>query len=227
MAGAAIRAAPAATATIRAMQRDQALTVLRAGSVALVLAAIVAQALALANANSLDLTRYFAFFTIQSNLIGVAALVWLVVNRDRPRTRTIELFRGAAAAYLTVTFFVVIFLLSGVDVQLQLGWVDFVLHKLFPVVVVLDWIVDPPTTRLAPRDAVLWLVYPLIWTGLTLVRGAADGWYPYPFLDPAHGGYGQVAVTIVAVIVGFLAIAVAIIAIGNARGGSSPQGLRA
>ena len=75
-------------------------------------------------------------------------------------------------------FFVVIFLLSDVDVGLQLGWVDFVLHKLFPVVVVLDWIIDPPTVRLNARDALAWLVYPLIWTGLTLLRGAADGWYP-------------------------------------------------
>jgi hypothetical protein len=204
------------------MQRGQAVTIVRAGSVALVLVAVVAQALALADANVFDPTRFFAFFTIQSNLIGMAAFIWVLLNGGRTRSRALELLRGAAAMYLTVTFLIVILLLSGVDVQLQLGWVDFVLHKLFPVIVVLDWIVDPPTTRLAPRDTILWLVYPLIWTGLTLVRGAADGWYPYPFLDPAHGGYGQVAVTIVAVIVGFVVIALAMIAIGNARGRSSP-----
>ena len=62
-------------------------------------------------------------------------------------------------------------------------------------------------------------MYPLIWTGLTLVRGAADGWYPYPFLDPANGGYGQVAVTAVAVAIGFLVISLAMIWVGNARSG--------
>ena len=56
-----------------------------------------------------------------------------------------------------------IFLLSGVDVQLQLVWVDIVLHKIFPFIVVLDWIVDPPTTRLTSRDTLLWLAYPLVW----------------------------------------------------------------
>ena len=75
--------------------------------------------------------------------------------------------------------------------QLQLVWVDVVLHKIFPIVVVLDWILDPPMTRLTFRDALLWLVFPLAWIGLTLVRGAIDGWYPYPFLDPANGGYGD------------------------------------
>lgn len=201
------------------MRTGQALTVIRAVSGVLVLIAIVAQALELANHGLFDPTRFFAYFTIQSNLVGVVAFAWLVLARNSPRSRRMELLRGAAAVYLTVTFFVVIVLLSGVDVGLQLGWVDFVLHKLFPVIVVLDWIVDPPTTRLVSRDALTWLVYPLIWTGLTLVRGAVDGWYPYPFLDPANGGYGQVAVTAVAVTVGFLVISLAIIALGNARGG--------
>jgi hypothetical protein len=199
------------------MKRSQVLTVVRAGFVVLVLIAIVAQAVELANHDLFDTTRFFAFFTIQSNLIGVAAFGWLVLDRRAPRSRGLELLRGAAAVYLTVTFFVVIFLLSGVDVQLQLAWVDFVLHKLFPVVVVLDWIVDPPTSRLNSRDALVWLVYPLAWTGLTIVRGAVDGWYPYPFLDPANGGYGQVAVTVIAVTIGFFVIALVMIAGGNAR----------
>jgi hypothetical protein len=63
---------------------------------------------------------------------------------------------------------------------------------------------------------VLWLAYPLAWTGLTMVRGAADGWYPYPFLDPANGGYGQVAVTAVAITIGFFVIAMVTIAVANA-----------
>ena len=204
------------------MDRTGALTVVRAASVVVVLAAIVAQAIVLADAGAFDASRFFAFFTIQSNLIGVAAFTWMLATRGRERSRGLDLLRGAAAVYLTVTFFVVIFLLSGVDVQLQLVWVDVVLHKIFPIVVVLDWIVDPPRTRLTARSAVLWLVYPLVWTALTLVRGAADGWYPYPFLDPAHGGYGQVAVTVVAVVVEFVAIAAVIIAIGNARGRTAP-----
>lgn len=202
------------------MGRGQILTVTRAASVVIVTIAIVAQALELAANDRFDATRFFAFFTIQSNLIGVAAFAWLILRRNSPRTRGLELFRGAAAVYLTVTFFVVIFLLSDVDVQLQLPWVDFVLHKLFPVVVVLDWIVDPSTARLTNRDALIWLVYPLVWTGLTVVRGAADGWYPYPFLDPANDGYGQVALTVVAITIGFLVISLAIIELGRRRGGA-------
>ncbi len=202
------------------MERSQVLSVVRAAAVVLVLVAIAAQAIELANHGAFDATRFFAYFTIQSNLIGVAAFVVLLASRGRTRSRTVELLRGAATVYLLVTFFVVIFLLSGVDVGLQLGWVDFVLHKLFPIVMLLDWVLDPPAARLHPRDALLWLAYPLVWTGATVVRGAADGWYPYPFLDPANGGYGQVLITAVAIAIGFFVLSLAVIALGNARFGN-------
>lgn len=199
------------------MRRSGFLPALRLGFVGLVLVAIIAQAAVLADVGAFDPTRFFAFFTIQSNLIGVAAFLWLLVVGQRRRSRGLEVLRGAAAVYLTVTFFVVIVLLSGVDVQLQLVWVDVVLHKVFPVIVVLDWILDPPMHRLRARDLVTWLIYPLVWTVLTVVRGALDGWYPYPFLDPVNGGYGQVALVVVAVLVGFIAISTTVLAIGNAR----------
>jgi len=107
--------------------------------------------------------------------------------------------------------------LSGVDVQLQLVWVDVVLHKIFPIIVVADWILDPPMTRLTVRDGLLWLAFPLAWTAVTLVRGALDGWYPYPFLDPANGGYGQVAITAVAITAGFLVVSGITLALGNRK----------
>jgi hypothetical protein len=219
----------ASAATIRAMQTAQTLRIVRALSILIVLAAMVAQAKILADAGAFDATRFFAFFTIQSNLVGVAAFSWLVARPDATRGRGIELLRAGAAVYLTVTFFVVIVLLSGVDVQLQLVWVDVVLHKIFPVVVVLDWLLDPPHVRLALRDIGVLIVYPLIWTGLTMIRGAVDPAhsYPYPFLNPDNGGYGQVLVTAVAVTIGFVLISAAIIWLGNVRRDAAPaRGLR-
>jgi hypothetical protein len=201
------------------MEKWPVLRIVRAVSLVVVLAAIVAQAKVLADAGAFDATRFFAFFTIQSNLVGVAAFSWLVARPDGPRSRGIELLRAGAAIYLTVTFLVVIVLLNGVDVQLQLVWVDIVLHKIFPVIVVLDWILDPPRTRLVTRDIATLIVYPLIWTGAAMIRGAIDPaqWYPYPFLDPKNGGYGQVLVTAVAVTIGFVVISAAIIWLANWR----------
>jgi hypothetical protein len=217
----------------RAMERWTPWRIVRALSILVVLAAIVAQAKVLADAGAFDPTRFFAFFTIQSNLVGVAAFSWLVARPATPRTRGVELLRAGAAVYLTVTFFVVIVLLSGVDVQLQLVWVDIVLHKIFPIIVVLDWLLDPPQVRLAMRDIATLIVYPLIWTALTMIRGAIDPahWYPYPFLDPnfvpkgaeSAAGYGGVLITSIAVTIGFIAISAAIIGLGNWRRAANPQ----
>ena len=69
------------------MDRTGALTVVRLASVVVVVAAIAAQAIVLADAGAFDPTRFFAFFTILSNLIGVAAFAWLVARGDRPRSR--------------------------------------------------------------------------------------------------------------------------------------------
>jgi hypothetical protein len=195
-----------------------ALTQVRAFIGVLTLVAIGAQLKTTLDAGVLNPVNFFSYFTIQSNLIGAAVLLYLAV-RGGQRSARVDWWRGAAAVYLTVTFFVVIFLLSGTDVGLQLPWVDVVLHKVVPVVVVADYLIDPPMTRLSISDGLLWLVYPLIWLAYTMVRGPIAEWYPYPFLDPADG-YGPVAITIVAVLVAGAVLSAAYVWLGNWRGGS-------
>ena len=63
-----------------------------------------------------------------------------------------------------------------------------------------------------------WLAYPLAWVSYTMIRGALTDRYPYPFLDPANGGYGTVAVYCVAILVGVLLAMGAIMWSGNAMG---------
>ncbi len=61
--------------------------------------------------------------------------------------------------------------------------------------------------------------YPLTWLVYTLVKGPIVGKYPYPFLDPANGGYGTVAAYCVAILVGMLVLCVAVMWIANAANG--------
>jgi len=173
----------------------------RGATASVAIVAIFVQAKTLADAGALDVVSFFSYFTIQANLIGIAVLLIMAAVGSRHRPVGLEGLRGAATVYLTATFVVVIALLQNVDVGLQLGWVDVVLHKVTPVVIVLDWLIDPPYVPIGWRRALTWLTYPLVWLGYTLVRGSIVGWYPYPFLNPANGGYGQVATTVVIVLV--------------------------
>ena len=142
--------------------------------------------------------NFFSFFTIESNILAAAVLLY---GAARPalvgRAQTSILVRGAAVLYMTVTFIVYGVLLSGYQEELQttIPWVDTVVHRVLPIVMILDWIIDPPDNALTWRRALpFWLVPPAAYLVYSLIRGPIVDWYPYPFLNPDEvGGYAGVA----------------------------------
>jgi hypothetical protein len=200
------------------MDRRVFLLVYRAGFAVLTIAAIVAVAADLITRDRFIPANFFSFFTIQSNLIAVAVFLIGAARVRRPASSGWDLVRGASVLYMTVTLVVFALLLAGTDVDVTLPWVDTVVHRIRPIAVIVDWLIDPPTERIAFRSSLVWLAYPLLWTGFTLVRGAFTGWYPYPFLDPANGGYGTVAAYIVAILVFGMALSAVIAWVGNTLG---------
>ncbi len=193
-------------------------------SAAVVLLAIVVQSSALAGEGVFDPTRFYAFFTIQSNLIGVVALVWAFRATKSPRragatTCSAEPPRPTSPSRSSSSSCSC----SDVDVGLQLRVggrrpaQDLPGHRRPRL--------DPrshPARSSATATPCAGSIYPLVWLGFTLVRGAVDGWYPYPFLDPANGGYGMVAVVVIGIIIGFLVLSVAYLWLGNWRASRSP-----
>ena len=176
-------------------------------------AAVVATLAAVA---PVPLVDFFGFFTVQSNVIGaVVALVGAVrLLRGSPVTTAWIVVRWSAATYLVIVGLVYWALLAPADAAggIPLPWANLVLHGLTPVAALLDLLLAPDRAR--PRAALLpvVLVYPLVWTAVVLVRGATDGWVPYPFLDPAQG-YGVVAGW-VALVAGAFAGAAALLRLG-------------
>ncbi|MBG6139044.1 Pr6Pr family membrane protein [Longispora fulva] len=151
--------------------------------------------------------NFFSFFTILSNLLTVVTFLLCA----RYGSRRFDQLRGAVTLYMTTTGIVYAILLSGIKVDTTVPWCNFVVHRLMPVVVLLDWVLDPPHRRLEFRRVLLWLVFPIAYLGYSLVRGPIVHWYPYPFLDPRRdGGYGRVAMTsaVIAIVVFGLAMAI-------------------
>jgi hypothetical protein len=174
----------------------------------LVAGAIAFMIWTLVGEGSFNALNFFTFFTILSNLL--AAAVFLEGGRRRlaGSPPVPDLWRGAAVVYMTVTYIVFAVLLRDLqeDLNTHVAWVDSVLHRVMPIAVMADWLVDPPRAAVTFRRALVWLGFPLAWTAFTLVRGAIDGRYPYPFMDPANGGYGSVAIYCVGIFALFVAI---------------------
>jgi len=150
--------------------------------------------------------NFWSFFTVQANTFAAIVLLVAAWKADDLRgSRAFDLIRGAAVVYLSTTGVVYGLLLSGYQEALQttLPWVDTLLHRIMPIVMVADWLIDPPYRRISLRDAAWWLLFPFAYMVYSLIRGPIVDWYPYPFLDPNNaGGYGAVALYSVGIAVG-------------------------
>jgi hypothetical protein len=159
------------------------------------LAAILTQLADLAAAGTLNPVSYFSYFTIDSNLIAATVLLIGARRWRSEPSAAFDLVRGAAVVYMSVTGIVFTLLLSNTDVDTAIPWVNTVVHELMPIVIVADWLLDPPRDRLTLRQGLLWLSFPVVWLAYTLIRGSLTGLYPYPFLDPATAGTRRSAST--------------------------------
>ena len=198
-------------------QRAVVLAGYRAAFGLLTLSAIVAQAVDTADRGVLNPTNFLSFFTIQCNLFGAVVFLVVAMRGTKPRWGSIDAMRGASVAYLIVVFVVFALLLSHTDVGLVIPWVDTVTHKIFPVVVLADWLIDPPKRPMNVRHGVAWTAYPLLYACYSLIRGHLTGWYAYPFFNPANGGYGTVAAYVGGIVVLQLVACAAVIWLGNVR----------
>ncbi|RKR73099.1 Pr6Pr family membrane protein [Frondihabitans australicus] len=169
------------------------------GSVRLAVAVAVVIAVACQWALSLNspvyaFANFFGYFTIQSNLIVAAVMAisgaLLVMNRVQPHW--LVLARAAATAYIATTgvVFNVLLVNASLDQSFSLQWASDVMHRVVPLVVVLDWVFFGDRSRI--RWSRLWwfLAYPLVWVVVILLRG--QSFVPYPFLNVVKLGWGVV-----------------------------------
>ena len=192
----------------------------RIAAAGLIFAAIVTQIVDQLVNDAFVADEYFSYFTIDSSFInvvvlgvgGVLALRW---------ARDPELYsavRMSAVAYAVVTGAVYNVLLRGLPPTGFVGiqWPNEVMHVWIPIFILLDWILSPGRARLGWRRILFAVSFPVVWCIYTLVRGAVDGWYPYPFINPTlDGGYPSVVAYIVGLSAFIVALAAALIAISR------------
>ena len=150
--------------------------------------------------------NFFSYFTNLSNLFAalvlLAGAVWSGTARA-PSARQ-DLLRFASAINMAIVGLVFALLLRDVDLGALLPWVNTVVHYIMPVAVVIEWLLVPPATRIGARQWLVCLMFPGAYLIYVLLRGAATGWYPYPFLDPAGvGGYAGVVPYAIGIAVAF------------------------
>ena len=168
--------------------------------------------------NDLEPSTYYTLFTIESTMIAIVVVAagGVLALRHPLDPTGFTYARLAVTSYAVMTAVVYNLLLRGLPPEGYVGpqWPGELMHVWFPIYIALDWLLAPGTPRVKWRGLAVVASYPILWLAFTLIRGAVDGWYPYPFLDPA-GGWMTV-LTYVVVITGFV-LGVASLAIAYSR----------
>jgi hypothetical protein len=165
------------------------------------------------------LVFFFTFYTILTNIMlvliylsEVADWSWLDWWRS-PVTRGMM-----AGAIALVGIFNHLLLAQLQDLTGLRSLADTILHYITPTWFVLWWLLFQPKQRLKPGDIPVMLLPTLIWLVWAMARGAVVNEYPYPILDAAKLGYGQVAINCVFVFIGLLLIYLLVIGLDRVLG---------
>ena len=147
--------------------------------------------------------RYFAYFTIQSNVL--VAITSTVLARNPVEDRLGLAGRPLAGSSASRSPRLVYFTLLR-DCWSSTGQLAgrLLLHQVVPVLALAAWAVAGPRPRIGRRETAYALAWPVAWLCWTLVVGQVDGWVPYPFLDAGEEGWGAVGIACAGITILFL-----------------------
>lgn len=138
--------------------------------------------------------RFFTFFTITTNILValIFTVIWLKPN-DKSSFLARYSTKTAAAVFIFVVGFVY-------NVILRFLWqpqgvqkiVDEMLHLVIPILYCLYWFFKMKVQLIQWKSILIWLIYPLVYLIVIMIRGAFSHYYPYPFVNVSDLGYYKV-----------------------------------
>ncbi|HET7561509.1 MAG TPA: Pr6Pr family membrane protein [Rhodanobacteraceae bacterium] len=180
--------------------------------------------LTLHNASATGLTagqalwQYFGYFTILSNALVVLALMAWAIGPRSASSRFLRRVDVQTAVAVAIVIVAVVYHLLLRNLWQPHGWqwlADQLLHTAMPVLFMLHWWLAVPKAALRFRHVLTCLPYPVAYAAYAVVRGAADGWYPYPFIDVTALGYPRVAVNALGLLAAFVVVAFVLVGLGR------------
>jgi hypothetical protein len=162
--------------------------------------------------------RMFGYLTILTNVLVAVSCTVLLLKPDS----ALGQYFSRPGVQTAVTLYIIIVGL-GYNVLLR-NHAPFTglhrlsdegLHTVVPLLYVLYWSLFVPKQGLQVKDSLLWLVYPLAYFVMAMLRGGSSGFYPYPFLNVTHLGYARVMGNAAMLLVGFFVIAMALVAVAR------------
>ncbi|MGJ8610098.1 MAG: Pr6Pr family membrane protein [Octadecabacter sp.] len=142
----------------------------------------------------------YRYFTIWANTLVGLICGAIALGRVPPQWLT----AGPAMAIALVASVYHALLAASLNQQGLDKVADVMVHTAIPALYIAFWLFLLPKDRLQWRDLTVWSAFPIVYSVYALARGAADGVYPYFFLDVSNIGAAGVGLWVAGLAAVFL-----------------------
>lgn len=163
--------------------------------------------------------QFFSYFTILTNILVACCFSSTACGRqqDNPGFFSRPGTRAATVVYIAVVSLIYNLVLRGLWAPQGLQRiVDELLHTFIPLFYIIYWFIAAPKAGIQWKHIFPWLLYPLVYLLLVLLRGAFSGFYPYPFISVNELGIKQVIINSGLITCAFILLSLMVIAASKA-----------
>jgi hypothetical protein len=138
---------------------------------------------------------YLGYFTVWANVLIALAFTVPLLNPDR---KLADFFmrpavRAALATYIFMTSAVYHMLIVPYWNPQGFTWLTATgLNTVMPILYIIDWLFFAEKRPIFYKHLPYWLIFPTVYGVTSIIRGLLTNVYPYPFLNVAELGIGDV-----------------------------------
>jgi hypothetical protein len=152
------------------------------------------------------------YYTLQSNIVVLLYFAFLLISPQRNGSPAIK---GAVMAGITLTFLVYHFVLQPTMFQMSAGGyvlspANALAHYVVPLMTIADWLLFDEKGQFKKTDPLKWTALPLAYFAFALIRAqfgsfpGQESRFPYFFIDIDKYGWGQVALNVLFISIGYV-----------------------
>ena len=138
---------------------------------------------------------YFGYFTVWANILIALAFTAPLLNPDKKLANFFmrPAVRAALATYILMVSVVYHMLIVPYWNPQGFTWLTATgLNTVMPILYIIDWLFFAEKRPIFYKHLPYWLIFPAVYGVTSIIRGLLTNVYPYPFLNVAELGIGNV-----------------------------------
>ena len=161
---------------------------------------------------------YFGYFTVWANILIALAFTAPLLNPDR---KLADFFmrpavRAALATYILMVSVVYHMLIVPYWNPQGFTWLTATgLNTVMPILYIVDWLFFAEKRPIFYKHLPYWLIFPAVYGVTSIIRGLLTNVYPYPFLNVAGLGIGDVLLNMFGLVAVFALVGPIFIAVAR------------